>query len=357
MNFPELKIGKWTARVPIIQGGMGVGISKAGLASAVASAGAVGIIATVGPGLISPGYRKPADYYPCNIQALKEELEYARVHSNDGVYGVNCMVAITDYEPMVRTAAASGAKIIISGAGLPLKLPEYTRDYPDVALVPIVSSGKAVSIIVKKWEKSYGRIPDAVVVESPNYAGGHLGSDRDSVGLEEYELQNCVTDVVREANRDGYNIPVIAAGGIWDKQDIERMFSYGASGVQMATRFVCTRECDAPDEFKQTYLNAKSPEEIILVQSPVGLPGRAYLNPKFMTDPTKPNPDIAFQGCFLNCLKKCSMRNRGVGFCIARALERSARGDIEDGLVFMGSNAYRCEEIITVQELIDKLTT
>ncbi|PKK89345.1 MAG: nitronate monooxygenase [Candidatus Wallbacteria bacterium HGW-Wallbacteria-1] len=357
MNFPELKIGKWTARVPIIQGGMGVGISRAGLASAVASAGAVGIIATVGLGLISPNYRRPADYYPTNIQSLREELEFAKANSGDGIFGVNCMVAITDYEPMVRTAAEAGAKIIISGAGLPLKLPEYTKDFPDVALVPIVSSGKALTIITKKWEKSYGRIPDAVIIESPNFAGGHLGSDRESVGKIEFELENCVTDVVTESIKTGYNIPVIAAGGIWDRQDIEKMFSYGASGVQMATRFVCTHECDAPMEFKQVYLNTESPDEIILVQSPVGLPGRAFKNLKFMTDPTKPNPDIAFQGCFLNCLKKCTMRDKGTGFCIARALERAARGDVNDGLVFMGSNAYKCDEIISVEELIRKLTT
>jgi nitronate monooxygenase len=355
-TLPELKIGKFTAKIPIIQGGMGVGISRANLASAVARAGAVGVIASVGLGLLSPYYKGPSDFFHANISALKDEIRATALKANNGIFGVNCMVALTDYEELVRTSVECGAKTIISGAGIPLKLPEYTKDFPDVALVPIVSSAKGLGTIIKKWTRSYGIIPDAVILESPNHAGGHLGASRDKLGLACFEADQMLEETIdylkKEAQMD---IPVIVAGGIWDDNDIKRVISKGASGVQMATRFVCTHECDAPMSFKQKYLDAKGPEDITIIDSPVGLPGRALKNNIFLPDEDGTYSKVNLK-CVCKCLKKCSFLTRKAGFCIARALELSAKGDVNGGLVFVGSNGYKCNEIISVQELIEKLT-
>lgn len=350
MPLPPLHIGNLTARVPIIQGGMGVGISRAGLASAVARAGGIGILATVGLGLISPYYQKPADFFPANVQALRDEIIRAQSNAGGGIIGINCMVAVTDYEKLVRTSVENGVKLIVSGAGLPLTLPEYVKEFPDVALAPIVSTGKAASVLFRKWERNYGRIPDAIIVESPNYAGGHLGADFDELGSEELETDNAVSSVLAFLrNTVKVDIPVIAAGGIWDRADIDRMFNLGCAGVQMGTRFVCTHECDAAMAFKQTYLDCTE-EDIVIIRSPVGLPGRAYRNERFMDESR-----VHKMQCMANCLKKCSYLKNRSGFCIAIALESAAKGDTDNGLVFMGKNAYKCNRIVSVKELMDEL--
>ena len=246
MVYPTLRIGKPQPRYPLVQGGMGVKISGPRLAGAVAKAGGVGTIATVGLAVDSPHY-KGRNYFDANVLALKDALAEARAAAPEGVLAVNAMVALTDYEMHIRAACEGGTDVIISGAGLPLKLPEYARDFPDVALVPIVSSTKAASLIIRRWEKQYGRMPDGLVVETPLHAGGHLGATRleqvtdPALALEVVvpELSAFLKDEV------GLDMRVIAAGGIWDRADMERAFAYGASGVQMGTRFACTLEGDA----------------------------------------------------------------------------------------------------------------
>ncbi|RMG60417.1 MAG: nitronate monooxygenase [Deltaproteobacteria bacterium] len=352
MPLPELHIGGLKAPIPIIQGGMGVGISGARLASAVSNAGGIGVIAAVALGITSPYFKKPSDYFEANVKALRDEIRKAFSLSRTGNIGVNCMVAITDYEAMVRTSLEEGVKLIISGAGLPLSLPEFARDYPDVALVPIVSSVKAAELIFRRWEKRYGRIPDAFVVEAPGAAGGHLGAGHGEVDDEEYTLEKVVPEMVRTfREKYGVDIPVIAAGGIWSGEDVRKALDLGASGVQMATRFVCTVECDAPDAFKQAYLDAR-PEDVVLVKSPVGLPGRGVRNP---FSESLERGDEQEKGCFVNCLVKCSFREKGEGFCIARALVRAKEGDAKGGLIFAGKNVSRCSEILTVEELMKRI--
>jgi nitronate monooxygenase len=350
-SLPALKIGKHTPAYPIIQGGMGVRISAHRLAGAVAKAGGVGTIASVGLGLSSKHYNGK-NYFESNKLALADEIADARKTAPDGIIAVNCMAALTDYEALVRTSAENGANVIISGAGLPMQLPEFTKDFPDVALIPIVSSAKAARLIIKKWEKLYRRMPDAIVVEAPGKAGGHLGARTEEVFSAELTLEKVVPELVdflaAEVKAD---IPVIAAGGIWDREDVARVFGLGARGVQMGTRFVCTFECDAPDAFKQMYLDATD-KDIKLVLSPVGLPGRVIRNEfseKLADGPPKGDR------CTINCLKHCSLRSEKVGFCIARALTVAHKGDVVDGLIFSGSNAVKCKEIVHVKDVIDDL--
>lgn len=354
MSLPPLKIGSVTSRFPIIQGGMGVGISRSRLSAAVSEAGGIGVIASVALGINSPFYHGPASYREANMKALGSDITDALARSPVGNIGTNCMVAITDFENMVRTSLEKGAKLIISGAGLPMKLPEFAKDFPEVALVPIVSSVKAAKLIYKRWVKRHGKVPDGFVVETPNYAGGHLGAVHSEVGKEEYLLERVIPDlkeyivkVIKE------KIPIIAAGGIWDRKDIDGMMSLGADGVQMSTRFVCTVECDAPDSFKQAYLDAGE-DDVVLVKSPVGLPGRGVRNPfvRQLEEGTH-NGDGK---CFVNCLIHCSYRDRGEGFCIAKSLAESQRGDAVGGLIFSGSNVPRCTEITTVKEIFQELT-
>jgi len=345
--LPVLKIGKHTPRYPLIQGGMGIRISASGLAGAVAKAGGVGTIASVGLGLSSRHFTGK-NYFEANKLALAEELSTARKTAPDGILAVNCIVALTDYEDMVRTAAENGAQVIISGAGLPMHLPEYTADHPDVALVPIVSSVKAARLIIRKWEKQYRRLPDAFVVEAPGTAGGHLGARAEEVYSPELTLEKVVPELVEFLSGElKVDIPVVAAGGIWSREDMARAFGLGARGVQMGTRFVCTHECDASDAFKQMYLKATE-EDVTLVKSPVGLPGRA-IKTRF-SEALASGPPKGHR-CVANCIKSCSFRSEKVGFCITTALNTAQKGDVDNGLVFSGSNAVRCREIVHVSDI------
>ena len=354
MPLPRLKIGQVESEYPIIQGGMGVGVSGGRLSAAVSEAGGIGIIATVAWGLNSKYFRGPSSYREANRLALSDELRHAFAASRIGNIGTNCMVAITDYESMVRTSLEGGAKIIISGAGLPLMLPSYAADFPSAALVPIVSTAKAAVLIVRRWERTHKRIPDALVVETPNTAGGHLGASYEDVGREELSLEVVVPQLKEMLRTElGMDLPVIAAGGVWDRADIERMLALGADGVQMATRFVCTEECDAPLAFKEVYI-ASSEEDVGLVRSPVGLPGRG-VRTAFVRCLER-GEYAEDEGCFVHCLQKCSYREAGTGFCIAKALQRSKAGDKNRGLFFSGSNAYRCKSITTVRRIFQELT-
>ena len=346
-----MQIGKHDVTYPLIQGGMGVRVSAANLAGHVALCGGVGLIATAGIALNSPRY-DGSNYFAAEPAALKDELRKAYEIAPDGVIGTNCMVAVTDYAELVRASCEGGAKLIVSGAGLPLNLPELTADWPDVALVPIVSSIKAANIILKKWSKNYNRLPDAIIVEDPDTAGGHLGEKLENIGTGEYD-QYATVRAVKQLLRDEYSssIPVIAAGGIWDRADLEYALQQGADGVQMASRFVCTEECDADDAFKQAYLNCRK-EDIGLLMSPAGLPGRALIN---NVDAIRERDLEVLPGCPTGCLRKCSYKSSGERFCIVHALDRAQRGDTETGLIFCGTNARRADHIETVGEIFAEL--
>jgi NAD(P)H-dependent flavin oxidoreductase YrpB (nitropropane dioxygenase family) len=347
----ELKIGKHTARFPLIQGGMGVRISGGSLAGHVAKCGGIGLVAAAGIALNSEHY-SGTNYFQAEIQAFQTEVRKARAIAPDGIIGVNVMVALSDYEALVKAAIEAGAQVVVCGAGLPLSLPELTAHAPDVALVPIASSVRAAQLIARTWEKRYHRLPDAVVVEDPDTAGGHLGEKMENIGTGEYD-QYATVRGVKQFFRDEYHveIPVIAAGGVWDRADLEHALAEGADGVQMASRFVCTEECDAADEFKQTYLDCRK-EDIGLLMSPAGLPGRAILT----NTPNIRQYDLDHHSpCRMGCLKKCSYKESGERFCIVTALDRAQRGDVETGLVFCGSNAWKADRITTVQAIFDEL--
>ncbi|BCR06105.1 2-nitropropane dioxygenase [Desulfuromonas versatilis] len=347
----SLTIGRHTVPFPLIQGGMGVRISGAGLAGHVARCGGVGLIATAGIGLNSPHY-DGKNFFTADPQALKDEIRKAYEIAPDGVIGTNCMVAVTNYDEMVRTSCEAGAKVIVSGAGLPLNLPELTADWPEVALVPIVSSVKAAELIARKWKKGYDRLPDAVVVEDPDTAGGHLGEKLENIGSGEYD-QYATVRGIKAYFKETWNVevPVIAAGGVWDRADLLHALEQGADGVQMASRFVCTEECDASDAFKQMYLDCRK-EDIGLIMSPAGLPGRAIKGN--IEQIRQRDVDLAVT-CPSGCLKKCTYKAGQERFCIVHALDRAQRGDVETGLVFCGTNAWKADRITTVQAIFDEL--
>ncbi|MEA3448059.1 MAG: nitronate monooxygenase family protein [Bacteroidota bacterium] len=339
-----IQIGNFTIKVPIIQGGMGVGISLSGLASAVANQGGVGVIASAGLGLI---YRqKHADFIQDSILGLKEEIHKFRAKSN-GIVGVNVMVAMSNFADMVQTSILEKADIIFSGAGLPLNLPGFLKSDSVTKLVPIVSSGRATKIICSKWQQNYNYLPDAVVVEGPK-AGGHLGFKTAQIKDDNYSLEHILPEVVSVVKefevKSGKTIPVIAAGGIYSGQDISNMQKLGATGVQMGTRFVTTDECDASESFKNSYLESKK-EDMEIIISPVGMPGRAIHN-NFIEKLNlgKKHP----VRCPFKCIKSCDITK--TPYCIMNALFNAFKGNMKNGYAFAGANAYMSKKIISVQE-------
>lgn len=345
----ELKIGELTASVPIVQGGMGVGVSLSGLASAVANEGAIGVISAAGLGVIHHGLSD--DVKEANQLGLRYEIRRARTLTK-GIIGVNIMVALTDFNELARVAIQEGADIIFAGAGLPLSLPSLLTPGCHTKLVPIVSSARAAKLICTKWWQQYNYLPDAVVVEGP-MAGGHLGFKREQIDDEEYSLDAIVPQVVTEVRRfaaiHGAEIPVIAGGGIFSGEDIHRIMSLGADAVQMGTRFVVTEECDASPLFKQNYIDAAQ-EDIAIIQSPVGMLGRAVKGlflEKVARGECKPRK------CPYNCIKTCNVTDSP--YCIMMALYNAYKGRMQHGYSFCGSNAWRCEKIVSVGELIDTL--
>ncbi|WP_446898111.1 NAD(P)H-dependent flavin oxidoreductase [Clostridium sp. LBM24168] len=348
MGLPPLIIGNLNANVPIIQGGMGVGISGYRLCQAVANEGGIGVISGV-----QIGYREPdfeTNTKEANIRALRKEIRRARELSPNGIIGVNIMVAVSDYDEMVRTCVEESADIVISGAGIPLKLPILVKG-SNIKIAPIVSSGKAASIIIRHWIKKYSRMPDLVIVEGP-LAGGHLGFHMEQLKSGNENLEQIVLEVIKvvKAFENSYNrkISVVAAGGIYTGADIAKFLKLGASGVQMGTRFVATEECDASIEYKKMYISAKK-KDIKLIKSPVGLPGRAVEN-KFIKIAEQHR--IAPDKCY-NCLKKCNPKD--TPYCISRALINAVEGKVDDALIFVGSNAYRVNKIVKVKDLIEEL--
>ena len=345
-GIPALKIGNLTISPPIIQGGMGIRVSGAKLASAVANTGCVGIIASTGIGMFEDF--KWTNLIMFNGESLRGEIRKARSLSK-GIIGVNIMVALIDYENLVKVSVEEDVDMIICGAGLPLDLPKFLNG-KDIKLIPIVSSAKALMLICKRWKKRYDKLPDAVVVEGVK-AGGHLGYSHESLADGTApKLEQTVTEVVAFANSFEPNIPVIAAGGIFDGEDIARFLKLGASGVQMATRFVCTDECDVHENFKQAYLDAKE-GDITIIKSPVGMPGRV-INNSFV-EKVKRGLTVPFE-CTYKCLRTCDPKK--APYCIAKVLANAAKGNIEESFVFAGSNAYKCNEIVPVKELVEKLT-
>jgi len=348
-GFKKLTIGDLTIKLPIIQGGMGIGISLSGLASAVANEGGVGVIATAGIGMNEPDYAK--NFLEANMRALRKEIGKAR-DLTKGVLGVNIMVALTNFADLVRTAVEERIDIIFSGAGLPLNLPQFLSDTVKTKLVPIVSSARAAIIIAKKWSEKYHYLPDAFVVEGPK-AGGHLGFKEEDLSDPGYLLEKLVPEVVQAVApfEEKYHkpIPVIAGGGIYTGEDIRKFFQLGASGVQMATRFVTTHECDASTEFKQTYLDSKK-EDIVIIKSPVGMPGRAIRN-TFLEEVSegKKKPFV----CPYHCLKTCDYHN--TPYCISFALANAKKGKLSHGFAFAGENAYRADRIVSVKEVVEAL--
>jgi len=347
-KIPQLKLGEHVARFPIVQGGMGVGVSLSGLASAVARCGGVGVVAAAGIGFLRSDYAKLK--HQANLEVLKEELTKAKANAQGGVIGVNIMVALVDFEQLVRGALEVGVDVIFSGAGLPLSLPKIKQEFAEskTALVPIVSSPRAAVIICKKWQR-LGYVPDGFVLEGPK-AGGHLG-------FSEEELKNPpdLVELLRQLKQaiapfeEQRDIPVIVAGGVYTGKDIAKMLKNGAAGVQMATRFVATKECDADDKFKQAYLKATK-KDITLIKSPVGLPGRAIKN-KFIEDVTK-GKKTPFS-CPYHCIKTCDPAT--APYCISLALINAQKGRLDKGFAFAGSNVERVDKIVSVQELFDEL--
>ena len=344
-----LKIGNLEIAVPIIQGGMGVGISLSGLAAAVANEGGVGVISSAGLGLLYKDFS--ADFLEASIYGLKEEIRKAR-EKTLGVIGVNVMVAMTNFADMIKTAVSEKVDIIIAGAGLPLDLPSFLNKESKTKLVPIVSSARAAKIICEKWKTNYDYLPDAVIVEGPK-AGGHLGFKEEQIFNDDYCLEKLVPEIVNELKpfEEKYNqsIPLIAAGGIYTGEDIHNILDLGAAGVQMATRFVTTEECDASPAFKQTYIDATE-KDIEIIKSPVGMPGRAIVSnfiEKVRAGKKQP------QKCPFKCIKTCDISKSP--YCIIIALINALKGNFENGYAFAGTNAYRATKITTVKELFQTI--
>ena len=372
-NFKPLVIGELVVPKPVIQGGMGVGISLSSLAGAVAKAGGMGIISTAQIGFKEPDF---ADHsLEANLRAIGKGCKKAREIAPEGVIGFNIMVATKNYAMYVKEAIKAGADIIISGAGLPVSLPAYLAEAAaemksaglgetvKTKIAPIVSSVKSAMVILKMWDRKFGRVPDLVVIEGP-LAGGHLGFSRESLT----ELGVDTPDVEHTYHQDAYDeeirgiirlvgeyaekyqtkIPVVTAGGIYSHEDVMHQIDLGADGVQVATRFVTTVECDAPEEFKQAYIRS-SKEDIVITKSPVGMPGRAIHNAFLSGVGQTP---FKLEHCY-QCLEKCDKKT--IPYCITKALVNSAEGHTEDGLVFCGSNAFRAERIETVDEVMKSL--
>ncbi len=345
----SLKIGNLTIPTPIIQGGMGVGISLSGLASAVANQGGVGVISSAGLGVIYNNLS--SKYNEASILGLREELRKAR-EATKGVIGVNVMVAMSNFADMVKTAIAEKADIIFSGAGLPLSLPSFLEKDSVTKLVPIVSSARAAKLLCEKWLSGYDYIPDAIVVEGPK-AGGHLGYAAKDLESPEHSLEQVVAEVVETVREfesaHECHIPVIAGGGIYTGEDIRSILSLGAEGVQLGTRFVTTHECDADTAFKQSYIDATE-ADIEIIQSPVGMPGRAIHN-GFLE---RVKAGIAMpKVCPFDCIKTCKVERSP--YCIMLALFNAFKGKLERGYAFAGSNAWRADKIMSVKELVDSL--
>ena len=372
IGLKPLKIGNLVAKHPVIQGGMGVGVSLSSLAGAVAKAGGIGIISTAQIGFKDQDFGK--NPMAANLRAIQSELKKAREKAPQGILGFNIMVATKEYASYVKEAVKAGADVIISGAGLPIDMPKFVAEAENenggsekkerrTMIAPIVSSVKSALVICRMWDRKYHTAPDFVVVEGP-CAGGHLGFSREQLAelgadtdhvaetfdepAYDKEIRGIIETVKSFAEKYKKHIPVITAGGIFDHKDVLHQFALGAEGIQAATRFVTTEECDADIAYKEAYINAKE-EDIVIVKSPVGMPGRAIKN-KFL-ERVAQGP-VKVERCF-RCLEHCNPAE--TPYCITKALINAAEGKIDEALLFCGSNAYRCEKIETVPEVMAAL--
>lgn len=340
-----LKIGELTARIPVIQGGMGVGVSLSSLAGNVALNGGVGVISSAQIGFRDPMWdQNPVE---TNLRVLKEEICKAKeIAKGCGVIAVNIMVATRFYEKYVKAAVEAGADLIISGAGLPVELPQFVKD-SKTKIAPIVSSLKSFDVISRYWKKKYNKLPDMVVIEGP-LAGGHLGFRTEE--LADITAMNYDREVKRIISRvreteEGNRIPVVAAGGIYEAKDALPYLEMGADGVQIATRFVTTHECDADIRYKEAYIQAKK-EDIVIVKSPVGMPGRAIKN-LFLEQVAKA---AVTKGKCHQCIAKCNPAE--IPYCITDALINAVKGKTQEGLLFCGANAYKAKELEHVADIM-----
>ena len=351
-KLPRLEIGDLVPDIPIVQGGMGIGVSLSSLASAVANEGGIGVIATAGIGMLEHDFT--TDLHEANARALRKEIRKARGLTS-GIIGVNIMVALTDYNSLVEVAFDEGADIVFLGAGIAKKpegLPQDRLTGGATRVAIIVSSARAVSVIFNYWKKNYNHVPDAVVVEGPK-AGGHLGFKREHIDDPDYSLERILPDVISAVKpyeeHFAKSIPVIAAGGVYAGADIFKFLQLGAKGVQMATRFVATHECDASIAFKEAYLECKL-EDLTIIDSPVGLPGRA-IRSRFLEE-VAAGARKPFK-CPWKCLKTCRLEDSP--YCIALALINAKRGNLRNGFAFAGANAHRVNKIVSVKELVRTL--
>ena len=348
-QYQGLKIGKKYTKLPLIQGGMGIGISLGGLAGAVAAEGGAGVISAAQIGFREPDFDE--EPFTANLRAIHKEVEKARALSKEGVIGMNIMTAMNGYESYVREAVKAGVDFIVSGAGLPVDLPAYAEG-SDTAIAPIVSTEKSASVILKYWDKKYKKIPDLLIVEGPK-AGGHLGFTKEQLEFfTENKYKEEIGAILRLVKtyeeKYGEKIPVILAGGIDSREKAEEAFFIGADGIQVATRFVTTKECDAASEYKEAYVKAKK-EDICIVKSPVGMPGRAIHN-AFLEKVERGEKKLC--KCH-KCLHRCNPGE--IPYCITDALIQAAEGNVEDALIFCGANAWKISEIQTVSQVVREL--
>lgn len=358
MNAP---LPTWKLRgrelLPIVQGGMGVGVSAHRLAGSVAALGALGTISSVDlrhhhPDLLALSRKShdQAELDRINLIALDREIRQALIIADGrGAIAVNVMKAVASHAAYVRQSCESGAHAIVMGAGLPIDLPEMTRDFPDVALIPILSDSRGVNIVVKKWLRKQ-RLPDAIVIEHPRYAGGHLGATRiEELGDPRFDFERALTEILellRGLGLESENIPLIPGGGIHSHEQVRALLQMGAAAVQIGTAFAVTEEGDADIAFKRVLAEAK-PENIVTFMSVAGLPARAVLTPwlrnylgreKALQSHAKADQRRCVQG--LNCLTMCGLRD-GIAsagqFCIDTRLAYALKGDVKKGLFFRGS--------------------
>ena len=351
MKLKGIKIGDKTSKYPIIQGGMGVGVSGYGLAGNVAKNGGIGMLSSADIGYREPDFWKNSE--EANLRAMSLEIEKAReIAGPDGIIGVNVMVAMTNYTEMIKHLVKQGIDLIVSGAGLPKELPSFVKG-TKTKIAPIISSARGASLIIKMWRKKYDYVPDMIIVEGPE-AGGHLGFAIEDItsNAENVSLEKLTKEVIEEMRvveeETNQKIPVIAAGGVYDGKDIAKFLNIGAAGVQMATRFVVTDECDAADEYKKAYIDAKK-EDIEIIKSPVGMPGRAIRN-KFIDSVSRVRPKI--DKC-IRCIHTCDVKT--TPYCITNALINAVKGNVDEALLFCGSNAYKIKEIVSVKALMEEL--
>ncbi len=344
----NIKIKGMKISLPIVQGGMGIGVSLNSLASAVINEGGIGTISAA-----QIGYKNEAFYenfkssYQANLEALKQEITKVRENSS-GFLAVNIMTVARQYDQLAKVAVENNVDAIVSGAGIPFDLPKYVKG-TKTAAIPIIANSRVLKVIIKKWQKNYDYLPDAVIIEGP-LAGGHLGVKKSDMDKEVETLMQRLNGVKDYMDANKLSFPVIVAGGIFTASDVREFIDAGADMVQLGTRFIATHECDAHINFKTNLVNAKK-EDMITVTSPVGYPARAIVSP--MTQKLVQG-NLPIEKC-LGCVIPCQGKVATTPYCITDHLIKGVCGDLENGLFFTGANGYRVDKIVSVHELVQEL--